>query len=70
MKWFLILVLIAVIMLIANAVSQQYKDKYEFYNNLNNFLKHFKIKENPVKTGLLLNLQQGFGAFSIIKFTQ
>ena len=43
MKWFLIIVLIFVIMLIAKAVSEQYKDKYDFYNNLKQFLNLFKI---------------------------
>lgn len=43
MKWVLIVLLIFAIMLIANALSQQYKDKCEFYNNLKNFLNQFKI---------------------------
>ena len=43
MKWFLIIVLICVIMLIAYAVSEQYKDKFDFYNNLKLFLQQFKI---------------------------
>ncbi len=43
MKWFLIIVLISVIMLISYAVSQQYKDKFDFYNNLKVFLQQFKI---------------------------
>jgi len=43
MKWFLVIVLICVIMLIAHAVSQQYKDKFDFYYNLNNFLNQFKM---------------------------
>lgn len=43
MKWILIIVLILVIMLIARAVSEQYKDKYDFYNNLKLFLNQFKI---------------------------
>ena len=30
-------------MLIATALSSQYKDKYDFYNNLINFLNQFKI---------------------------
>ena len=43
MKWFLIIVLICAIMLIAYAVSEQYKDKFDFYNNLKLFLQQFKI---------------------------
>lgn len=43
MKWILIIVLISVIMLIARAVSEQYKDKYDFYYNLRLFLNQFKI---------------------------
>jgi len=43
MKWILIIILISVIMLISYAVSQQYKDKYDFYYNLKLFLNQFKI---------------------------
>lgn len=43
MKLVLIIVLICVIMIIATALSNQYKDKYDFYNNLINFLNQFKI---------------------------
>ncbi|MBE5741343.1 MAG: hypothetical protein E7351_02325 [Clostridiales bacterium] len=43
MKWILIIVLIFVIMLIAHSISEQYKDKYDFYNNLKLFLNQFKI---------------------------
>lgn len=43
MKIFLIIVLIATIMLIAKAVSDQFIDKFDFYNNLKNFLTQFKI---------------------------
>ncbi|MBQ8614963.1 MAG: hypothetical protein IJ415_00110 [Clostridia bacterium] len=43
MKWGLIIVLIFVIMLIAYAVSEQYKEKFDFYNNLKTFLQQFKI---------------------------
>lgn len=43
MKWVLIAVLISVIMLIARAVSEQYKEKYDFYNNLKTFLNQFKL---------------------------
>ena len=31
------------IMLIAHAVSEQYKEKYDFYENLKNFLNKFKL---------------------------
>jgi len=30
-------------MLIANALSEQYKEKFDFYSNLKIFLQHFKI---------------------------
>ena len=43
MKWVLITILIFIIMLIAYAVSEQYKDKFDFYNNLKLFLNQFKI---------------------------
>ena len=43
MKWVLIAVLIGVIMMIARAVSEQYKEKYDFYNNLKTFLNQFKL---------------------------
>ena len=42
-KWILIVVLIVVIMLIAYSVSEQIKDKYDFFNNLKLFLNQFKI---------------------------
>lgn len=43
MKWFLIIVLISAIMLIACSVSEQYKDKFDFYTNLKLFLQQFKL---------------------------
>ena len=43
MKWFLVIVLICVIMLIAKSVSEQYKEKFDFYNNLKIFLHQFKL---------------------------
>lgn len=43
MKWVLIVLLIFMIMLIARAVSEQYKDRYDFYVNLKLFLNQFKI---------------------------
>lgn len=43
MKLILIIVLICVIMLIAYAVSEQYKEKFDFYSNLKAFLQQFKI---------------------------
>ncbi len=43
MKWILIIVLITVIMIIARAVSEQYRDKYNFYKNLKDFLASYKI---------------------------
>jgi len=45
MKWLLIIILIFVIMLIAYAVSEQYKEKFDFYDNLKKFLNQFKL--NP-----------------------
>lgn len=43
MKWILIAILISVIMLIARAVVEQYNEKFDFYSNLCEFLKQFKI---------------------------
>lgn len=43
MKLFLIITLIAIIMIIASAISEQYKDKYDFYFNLKNFLNMYKL---------------------------
>ena len=43
MKWCLIGILITLIMIIAKAVSDQYKDKYNFYFNLKNLLVQFQI---------------------------
>ena len=43
MKITLIIILIFVIMLIARAFSEQYKDRYDFLNNLRNFLKHLRL---------------------------
>lgn len=43
MKWMLICVLIAVVMMIAHSVGEQYKEKYDFYINLKNFLNQFKL---------------------------
>ncbi len=43
MKWILIGVLICVIMLIAYAFQEQYKEKFDFYSNLKNFLNQFKL---------------------------
>ena len=43
MKWILIILLIFLIMFIAKSLSEQYKDKYDFYLNLKNFLTQFKI---------------------------
>ena len=46
MKWVLIVILIVVIMLIAYSVSEQYKEKFDFYFNLKNFLNQFKLNLN------------------------
>ena len=43
MKLILIIILIVVVMLIAYATTEQYKDKFDFYNNLKTFLEEFKI---------------------------
>ena len=43
MKWILILILIVVIMIIACAISEQIKEKYNFYLNLKVFLQKFKL---------------------------
>ncbi|MCQ2556293.1 MAG: stage III sporulation protein AB [Clostridia bacterium] len=43
MKIVLIIVLISVVMLIAFSVSEQYKEKFDFYANLNLFLQKFKL---------------------------
>ena len=43
MKIVLIIILVFMIMLIAKKVSEQYKDKYDFYCNLHSFLCQFKI---------------------------
>lgn len=42
-KWILIIILIVVIMLIAYSVSEQIRDKYDFFKNLKQFLNQFKI---------------------------
>ena len=46
MKWFLIIILISVVMMIAHAVSEQYKEKFDFYDNLKTFFNQFKINLN------------------------
>ena len=43
MKIALIVILIFVIMLIAKAVSEQYKDRFDFFNNLKSFLNHLRL---------------------------
>lgn len=43
MKLILIIILIGVIMIIAYSISDQYKEKFDFYNNLKKFLQEFKI---------------------------
>lgn len=43
MKWVLIIVLICVIMLIANAFCTQYKEKFDFYSNLKYFLNQYQL---------------------------
>jgi len=46
MKWLLICILIGVIMIIAHSVSEQYKEKFDFYQNLKKFLNQFKLNLN------------------------
>ena len=58
MKWFLIIVLVAVIMLIATAVSGQYKEKCDFYGNLHKFLCQFKINVSFKKEKIIDFLNQ------------
>lgn len=58
MKWILIIVLVSVIMLIAYAVSEQYKEKFDFYNNLKTFLNQFKINLNFKQEKILNFLNQ------------
>lgn len=43
MKFALVIILIAVIMLIASNISTQYKDKFNFYNQLKCFFQQFKL---------------------------
>ena len=43
MKWILITSLIGVIMIIAYGLTEQYKEKFDFYLNLKSFLNQFKI---------------------------
>ena len=67
MKIFLIIVLIFLIMLIATAVSQQYRDKYDFYLNLKNLLLKFKMNVTFKKEKILnfLNQQNGKKEFKL-----
>ena len=58
MKWILIMVLISVIMLIAYAVSEQYKEKFDFYDNLKNFFNQFKMNLNFRQDKILNFLNQ------------
>ena len=43
MRFFLMIILVVVIMLVAVSVTKQYKDKFDFYSNLKMFLIEFKI---------------------------
>ena len=56
MKIFLIIILIFLIMLIARAFSEQYKDRYDFFYNLKSFLNHLRlnISFNQDKIGSFL----------------
>ena len=68
MKIFLIIILIIIIMLIASSVSQQYKDKYDFYYKLKNFLNQFKINVCFKKDKILdfLNKQNAKKHFKLL----
>lgn len=43
MKWILITILIVIVMIVANEISRQYREKYSFYLNLKQFLNELKI---------------------------
>ena len=58
MKIFLMVALILIIMLIASAVSQQYRDKYDFYFNLKNLLLKYKMNVSFKKEKILNFLNQ------------
>lgn len=45
-------------MIIARAVSEQYKEKYDFYNNLKSFLNQFRINLNFRQDKILNFLNQ------------
>ena len=61
MKWILICILIVVIMRIASALSEQYKEKYDFYQNMQQFLSQLKINVsfNQDKLDKFLQLHVG-----------
>ena len=58
MKWILIIVLIVVIMIIARAVSEQYREKFDFYNNLKTFFNQFKMNLSFKQDKILDFLEQ------------
>ena len=58
MKLTLIIVLICLIMIIAIGVSQQYKERYDFYQNLNIFLSQFKLNVSFKKEKITQFLSQ------------
>lgn len=58
MKCILIIILISVIMLIAYAVSEQYKEKFDFYENLKTFFNQFKMNLNFRQDKILNFLNQ------------
>lgn len=67
MKLILIIILIFTIMLIANAISNQYKEKYDFYCNLKSFLNQFKINLSFRQESIVefLNKTKGKKQFSL-----
>ncbi len=67
MKWILIIVLIVIIMLIAFGVSEQYKEKFDFYDNFKSFLNQFKINLNFKQEKIIdfLNKSKGKKQFNL-----
>ena len=43
MRWILIVFLVVIIMMIALSISRQYREKYEFYLELKEFLSQYKL---------------------------
>lgn len=58
-KLILLIVLVLLIMLIANRVSQQYKDRYQMYCEITNFFDNYKLNVG-FKKEKIKNLTQDF----------